>query len=256
MQTSIKGEDFEKKLIALNTSNTILPGKHPYVGCLGSKPHLRGYTCGLWTIFHTMTVNAPSKSNSQVSVLQAIHGYVKYFFGCSDCSNHFQEMYKKDDGKSINTKDGAVKWLWKAHNKVNLRIKGSLTEDPTHPKEQFPSSLSCPKCWKGNQFDENQVMDYLKVLYSKYNLSKKGLSTFKKHAPINRQEKVFQTLNHPPFSSSGSSLHQPWSFSKIDLNLCVLLYGSSTLLVIAIYIIVVIRRRSKKLKFMQIYKNA
>ena len=29
---------------------------------------------------------------------------------------------------------------------ANLRLAGALSEDPTHPKLQFPSSKSCPQC--------------------------------------------------------------------------------------------------------------
>lgn len=29
-----------------------------WVGCQGSRPELRGYTCSLWKLFHTLTVQA------------------------------------------------------------------------------------------------------------------------------------------------------------------------------------------------------
>jgi hypothetical protein len=34
------------------------PTPDDYRGCQGSSPHLRGYPCSLWTLFHSLTVNA------------------------------------------------------------------------------------------------------------------------------------------------------------------------------------------------------
>lgn len=36
----------------------MLPTNVTWVGCQGSEPHFRGYPCGLWTIFHLLTVQA------------------------------------------------------------------------------------------------------------------------------------------------------------------------------------------------------
>ena len=35
-----------------------LPREVHWVACQGSKPHLRGYTCGVWTLAHAITVEA------------------------------------------------------------------------------------------------------------------------------------------------------------------------------------------------------
>lgn len=55
---------------------SVLQGSHPavlptnvtWVGCQGSEPHFRGYPCGLWTVFHLLTVQAaqsgPDKGTS------------------------------------------------------------------------------------------------------------------------------------------------------------------------------------------------
>jgi thiol oxidase len=67
---------------------------HDWIGCKGSKPQFRGYPCGLWTVFHTLTVNAvvENKQLDSLEFLHAILGYVTYFFGCEVCSKHFLEM--------------------------------------------------------------------------------------------------------------------------------------------------------------------
>lgn len=38
--------------------NTALPEGVRWVGCQGSQPHLRRYPCGVWTLFHVLTVQA------------------------------------------------------------------------------------------------------------------------------------------------------------------------------------------------------
>lgn len=49
-------------------------------------------------MFHHLTVAADEqeKSTDPLEVLDAMHGYVKHFFGCTDCSRHFQEMAAKN----------------------------------------------------------------------------------------------------------------------------------------------------------------
>lgn len=36
----------------------MLPTNVTWVGCQGSESHFRGYPCGLWTVFHLLTVQA------------------------------------------------------------------------------------------------------------------------------------------------------------------------------------------------------
>lgn len=119
-----------------------------YIGCKGSQSKYRGYTCGLWTLFHTLTVNAAQKpgTDTGLKVLRVMHGYVKHFFGCTTCSEHFQAMAARNRLFDVKENDKAVLWLWISHNEVNLRLAGDVTEDPEHPKIQFPSVTKCPEC--------------------------------------------------------------------------------------------------------------
>jgi thiol oxidase len=61
------------------------------------------------------------EKNQNFPVLDAIQGYVKDFFGCKDCSGHFTKMIAEDGALMISPIKDQVIWLWKAHNKVNLR---------------------------------------------------------------------------------------------------------------------------------------
>ncbi|KAG5897427.1 hypothetical protein JTB14_032117 [Gonioctena quinquepunctata] len=131
------------------------PGKHVFsspkqwLGCMGSVPSKRGYPCGLWRLFHYLTVNVADYEQNENdtnpnAVLQVIHGYVKNFFSCEDCSNHFVEMAERRGLNNVTSFDGSIIWLWKAHNEVNKRLSGDETEDPEYPKVRFPTKANCP----------------------------------------------------------------------------------------------------------------
>nr|XP_046247607.1 sulfhydryl oxidase 1 [Scatophagus argus] len=123
-----------------------LPEGVRWVGCQGSQPHLRRYPCGVWTLFHVLTVQAKNAGGTDpLEVLSAMRSYVRSFFGCRPCAEHFENMAREglDD---VNTLSSAVLWLWKRHNRVNNRLAGALSEDPKFPKIQWPSPEMCPAC--------------------------------------------------------------------------------------------------------------
>lgn len=144
-----------------------------WIGCQGSSSNYRGFTCSLWTIFHTLTVASAGKNSDDASeVLRAMLGYVKHFFGCAECSEHFQAMAVKNKLQSVAENDGTILWLWVAHNEVNHRLAGDKTEDPQHPKRQFPLAKECPKCRHANgNWDFEQVLMFLKYMYGVDNLN-------------------------------------------------------------------------------------
>ena len=157
--------DEYQAFIAEAQEHGFLPPKQEFIGCRGSQPHLRGFPCSLWTTFHALTISQ-NTHNSQLKkndVLDGIHGFVKYFFTCTECSQHFQQMYIDDKGADVQFNTDAVLWLWKAHNKVNERLAGDLTEDPQHPKIQFPSKALCDYCFQGETVGGNPAYDYGQV---------------------------------------------------------------------------------------------
>ncbi|VDN35324.1 unnamed protein product [Gongylonema pulchrum] len=103
-----------------------LPKNTTYMACRGSKPHLRGFSCGVWTIIHAMSAQA----------------------------------YKLEQNR-----DGVL-WLWRTHNIVNKFIAKTPTDDPAFPKHQFPSASLCPSCRKADgEFDEAAVLNFLVNYY-------------------------------------------------------------------------------------------
>lgn len=170
----INGSDFDAKVPEIAKLYEPVFSSNRWVGCMPSKPGFRQYPCGLWTLFHYLTVQAAEMdiSNDPLEILQAMHGYIKNYFGCTECAEHFQEMAARNHIWSVASKDDAVLWLWSAHNDVNKRLSGDQTEDPEFPKLQFPSN--CDECRKAQsnvhghkiigeiQWDRGEVYRYLK----------------------------------------------------------------------------------------------
>ncbi|EPQ16424.1 Sulfhydryl oxidase 1 [Myotis brandtii] len=130
----------------------VIAKKVNWVGCQGSEPHFRGFPCSLWVLFHFLTVQATRQNvdRSQETakaqeVLQAIRGYVRFFFGCRDCAGHFEKMAAASMHR-VGSRDSAVLWLWSSHNKVNARLAGAPSEDPQFPKVQWPPRELCSPC--------------------------------------------------------------------------------------------------------------
>lgn len=48
-------------------SGIFLTKKVQWVGCQGSRPELRGYTCSLWKLFHTLTVQAALRPKALIN---------------------------------------------------------------------------------------------------------------------------------------------------------------------------------------------
>lgn len=180
-KTHLTGAQFAETVESLEKPLRKVFKARRYVGCIASRPFLRGFTCSLWTLFHFLTVEAakPPYYFKPGSVLLAVHGFAKYFFGCSDCSRHFQEMAKRRRLASVKTHDEEILWLWEAHNEVNQRVASDSTEDPKFPKIQFPSQEDCPTCRAGNgsEWQTEEVLKYLKTIYDRGNLSSYGLPT-------------------------------------------------------------------------------
>lgn len=199
-----------------NEDEGIFSSPQQWLGCSGSSPKYRGYPCGMWKMFHYLTVNAADLNSANPDanpreVLEAMLGYVKNFFGCADCSKHFQEMAVKNDMKSVSELNSSVIWLWIAHNEVNKRLGGDQTEDPEHPKMQFPSRDSCPKCREGEKWNFHEVLQFLRRMYSAINVRYLGSDTKVLHDGLG------STRNK---RSTGA-----WEIiNRMDVSMCFILY--------------------------------
>lgn len=181
---SLRGADLAQWITeAEQEDRQVFSSPAQWLACRGSSPSQRGYPCGLWKMFHFLTVNAAEQNMGNENaypreVLDAMHGYIKNFFGCADCSKHFQQMAVEKDMNSVSSLDSAVLWLWMAHNAVNKRLAGDSTEDPEYPKIQFPLPERCSACRNADStFIYPEVLQYLKHVYSSINVRYIGSDT-------------------------------------------------------------------------------
>lgn len=151
-----------------------------------------GYTCGLWELFHVMTIgayewnNVATTSYAIVPVSKAantLHDYIANFFACDECRRNFLTEYDACAhdrctrlGSSA-TDDKEWKelalWLWETHNAVNVRLMkeqaerdNRLTTIEDERRVQWPSRQACPKCWfDTGSWDEEVVFKYLRYEY-------------------------------------------------------------------------------------------
>lgn len=182
----LSGEQFEKEVRRLDKKYTPIFTGHRYVGCMASRKGLRGYSCSLWQLFHFFAAEAARQELSQdpLEVLGAMHGYVKGFFGCTNCAEHFQAMATRRKIWTTPNQDEVILWLWAAHNEVNQRLAGDETEDPKFPKIQFPTSSSCPECYRQTvvspanldiNWNKDAVLAFLKSIHHPEKISRLGL---------------------------------------------------------------------------------
>ncbi|TYZ64289.1 hypothetical protein PybrP1_013122 [[Pythium] brassicae (nom. inval.)] len=108
------------------------------------------YTCGLWTLFHSMSVgvdaalspNSPVPVRRPSEVAAAIRAFVEHFFGCELCVKHFLAANPPSVIEALAARDAEgpqalVVWLWRMHNKVNKVTK----------KGFWPAVAECPVCY-------------------------------------------------------------------------------------------------------------
>lgn len=143
-------------------------------GCKGSIPSGRGYTCGLWQLFHALSAGLPEEDDKSGSRwLVAVRGFVKHFFQCSDCSRNFVSYASSESAEKVVTKKEAVLWMWSTHNLVNKRLKKeeeeASTGDPLFPKVQWPPVSVCSPCHGGSssnkEWDEGALYAFLLQYY-------------------------------------------------------------------------------------------
>ena len=161
---------------------------HDWKGCAGSDPRFRGYPCSLWTLFHTLTVNAATQDQAfhfggVSTVTKSMLGYISHFFSCRDCAEHFSS-HVSQMGYLPHTGDQSILWLWTIHNTANLMLAGDETEDPMYPKIQWPGAQNCPTCrsnndrWtpmlrvNGELWNQDEVLNYIKSVYLAKNITK------------------------------------------------------------------------------------
>lgn len=149
-----------------------------------------GYTCGLWSLFHIMTIGVveynshnPPIATRQVS--EILRNYIEHFFQCEVCRLNFLDMYdncqidgchRLSDKPSLTEHDWRELplWLWETHNDVNVRLLGERMDTNKQPKPnqfesqqaRWPSLYTCPNCWREDRsWEEDEIYIHLKSMY-------------------------------------------------------------------------------------------
>ncbi|KAG3121127.1 hypothetical protein PI124_g677 [Phytophthora idaei] len=126
------------------------------------------FTCGLWTLFHSLTVNGVGQLMPS-EIMIAIRLVVKHFFGCEECKHHFLKANPESVIKKLALRDedgphAVTFWIWTMHNTVN-KVLG---------KARWPTNLSCPNCYFANdqpqsldpaQLSEEDIVAYIRGVY-------------------------------------------------------------------------------------------
>jgi thiol-disulfide isomerase/thioredoxin len=152
-----------------------------------------GYACGLWELFHIVTVGVMEWNElSLVDLSMAIgveeaavtiRDYIENFFGCEACRMNFMSAFDAcahdrchrldNNANSVDQWRELPLWLFETHNSVNIRLlheKGEREEyRPTLQDEinkQWPARDNCPHCWRDDGgWVEDHVVEQLKVDY-------------------------------------------------------------------------------------------
>jgi thiol oxidase len=165
-QDAIRGEDLSAWIESYQGRHGV-QASNDWIGCKGSEIKYGGYPCGLWSLWHALTIQQANMAEGDPKeVLKAMFSFIKEFFGCRECARHFDKVNVFDKfsveklclalqalegGKAIEqeveTYNDAILLLWRAHNKANFRLSGDISEDPVFPKQVFPSKEFCAGCY-------------------------------------------------------------------------------------------------------------
>ncbi|KAM4578050.1 sulfhydryl oxidase 2 [Fundulus diaphanus] len=280
----------------MKISGVFLGAELRWVGCQGSRPGLRGYPCSLWTLFHVLTVQHEATptaldntglEDKAAPVLQVMRRYIRTFFGCKECGQHFEQAAAASMDE-VKSGEEEVLWLWNQHNRVNTRLAGSLSDDPLFPKAPWPSPALCPACHEEKNgvhvWNQDNVLRFLRHHYGASNLSPRySLSPPQLPAapgpaqtrqpqeerpaagggerraeeqpeprpeqPAPRQEEKKEVLGR----GEGGVWILGLGFNSVDMSLCVVLYVSSCLFLMLLFFFFKVRSRRWKLRHSRLY---
>jgi len=253
-QDTVRGEDLSTWIQEYQAQHGLRVAQD-WIGCKGSEARFGGYPCGLWSLWHALTVaQARAGTGDPRQVLEAMQGYIHQFFGCRECARHFQQAIQ--DGQAIKEEveshNDAVLLLWKVHNKANLRLQGDISEDPVFPKIVFPPKEFCSDCYSlvtgtnlWDEYNRPRVLTFLTDLYSMDRLNSQGLAgeaTGLSHAlvPVGEQGEGLDTGNFRKEANTSAFVF----FNGADISICFLLWAASAVLLIGIYLRFVSGKRS------------
>jgi thiol oxidase len=168
------------------------PKKKWSLGCAHGKKGA-GYTCGLWNLFHIVTIGVTEWNQLALTDLSmtigveeaalAIRDYVDNFFGCEICRMNFVTAFDScahdrchrldNNATSMSQWRELPMWLFETHNSVNLRLLREEGERelfyPTRQDEldeEWPARDNCLNCWRDDGgWVGDHVVEQLRLEY-------------------------------------------------------------------------------------------
>jgi Erv1 / Alr family/Thioredoxin len=147
-----------------------------------------GYTCGLWQLFHAMTVGVVDYNRAVFdtellivteTAARALKDYINTFLGCTVCRVHFVESYDNcDNERCFRLSDYAIDdehdwmelplWLSRTHNAVNVRLlyeRAARESTVTLSLDDvqavlWPPVRDCRACWINSTIHEDETETY------------------------------------------------------------------------------------------------
>jgi len=167
-----------------------------------------------------------------VEVLLAVRGYIKHFFGCEECRKNFLRGAAHLDDVVFSDKD-AVLFLWRSHNRANHWLRRDVTEDPQHPKVQFPNLSQCPTCHKTSAngsvvWEEDSVYEFLQSMYSGASIVRDSESVGMRPVPF-RWENSYRPPEDGTYAVNFVSVVTAYvpniiNATRLDVSLCLAFY--------------------------------
>lgn len=188
-----------------------------------------------------------------------MRAYIINFFSCVECGENF-EKESTNILTEVSDLDSAILWLWRTHNRVNGRLRGEETEDPSFPKQQFPPPSLCHKCAEENgSWDEGEVLAYLKARYSVVRLNLTGLVPYhgrQSHPreiqkrglnPQNVRAELENRVKQRRYSAEagGAKNFSVLGVTMFDVSICLVLNVCCVGLVLVVYLVFFRRRKLK-----------
>jgi len=183
-----------------------------------------------------------------VQVLLAVRGYVKHFFGCEECRKNFLRGAVHLDDVVFSDRD-AVLFLWRSHNKANYWLQRDITEDPRHPKVQFPDLSQCPACRETLSngsvvWNEDSVVQYLQSMYSGTNVVRDSESVVLR--PVEQRWQSSDEDDKRDVDFTFTFMPSIINATRLDISLCLAFYILCTGLLGLLYYRFCRRCRSRK----------
>lgn len=132
--------------------------------------------------------------------LANIINFVRFYMSCTNCASHFNCMVKHSNINFDKPRLGDhLLWLWEAHNRVNIRTRGTHSEDPTHPKHIFPNYEACPECYLDKPQDLIAAGGRLEsVKFNRQELIEFLVDRYRRSAILNNKIKIEELYKKVP----------------------------------------------------------